>query len=196
MQYNLIAFILTGALLLTGCGSKRGPDLAPEPTRKIMKNIPNWYLDMPSEYGFRYETATATSQDAQMAVNKATLDAASRLAATIKSEMEGYTKRVQEENGFSDNSDLLDRYSQTQGQVIATTLQDYKVVKKELHEIKSNNQDIFRSYILIKWDEGAANKRLLDKIKADKEIYDAMRAADLLNEMEEKVNAYRQRAPE
>ena len=123
---------------------------------------------MPSEDGFRYETATATSQDAQMAVNKATLDAASRLAATIKSEMEGYTKRVQEENGFSDNSDLLDRYSQTRGQVIATTLQDYKVVKKELHEIKSNNQDIFRSYILIKWDEGAANKRLLDKIKADK----------------------------
>ena len=58
---------------------------------------------MPSESGFRYETATATSQDAQMAVNKATLDAASRLAATIKSEMEGYTKRVQEENGFSNS---------------------------------------------------------------------------------------------
>ena len=196
MKYILLALMITGVLVLTSCGSKRGPDLTPEPTRNIMKNIPDWYLNMPSEDGFRYETATATSQDAQMSVNKATLDAASRLAATIKSEMEGYTKRVQEENGFSDNSDLLDRYSQTQGQVIATSLQDYQVVKKELHEIKSNNQDIFRSYILIKWDEGAANKRLLDKIKADKEIYDAMRAADLLNEMEEKVNAYRQRIPE
>ena len=65
--------------------------------------------------------------------------------------------------------------------------------KKELLEEKSNTQNIFRSYILIEWDEGAANKRLLDQIQADKELYDAMRATDLLNEMEEKVEAYRNR---
>ena len=155
MNNNYIILMIAGLFILAGCGSKSGPDLSPEPTRKVMKNIPDWYLKPPPKEGYRYETGSATSQDLQLAVNKATLDAASRLAATIKSEMEGYTKRVQEENAFSDNSDLLDRYSQTQGQVIATTLQDYKVVKKELHEIKSNNQDIFRSYILIKWDEGA-----------------------------------------
>ena len=37
-----------------------------------------------------------------------------------------------------------------------------------------------------------AEKIALQKQK-DKEIYDAMRAADLLNEMEEKVDAYRKR---
>ena len=193
MKYNLLTILITASLILSGCGSKGGPDLSPEPTRKIMKNIPDWYLETPKTAGFRYESASATSQDLQLAVNKATLDAANRLAATIKSEMEGYTKRVQEENGLDSNSDILDRYSQTQGQIIATSLQDYTVAKKEILEEKSNTQNIFRAYILIEWDEGAANKRLLDQIQADKELYDAIRASDLLNEMEQKVEAYRQR---
>ena len=187
----LIVTVIT--FMVSGCGSVGGPDLSPEPTRKIMKNIPDWYLNTPLKEGFRYEAATATSQDLQLSVNKATLDAASRLAATIESEMEGYTKRVQEETGLGAGSDILDRYSQTQGQIIATSLKDYTVAKKEILEEKSNNQNIFRSYILIEWNEGAANQRLLDQLKADKEIYDAFRATDLLNEMEEKVEAYRNR---
>jgi len=188
---SLLTVVVT--LCLISCGAVGGPDLTPEPTRKVMKNIPDWFLNTPSKEGFRYETATATSQDLQLAINKATLDAASRLAATIQSEMEGYTKRVQEETGLGSDSDILDRYSQTQGQVIATALQDYIVAKKEILEEKSTTQDIFRAYILIEWDEGAANKRLLAQIKADKEVYDAIRATELLNEMEEKVEAYRQR---
>lgn len=188
---SLLTVVVT--LCLISCGSVGGPDLSPEPTRKVMKNIPDWFLNTPSKEGFRYETATATSQDLQLAINKATLDAASRLAATIQSEMEGYTKRVQEETGLGSDSDILDRYSQTQGQVIATALQDYIVAKKEILEEKSTTQDIFRAYILIEWDEGAANKRLLAQIQADKELYDAIRATELLNEMEEKVEAYRQR---
>jgi len=187
----LIVTVIT--FMVSSCGSVGGPDLSPEPTRKIMKNIPDWYLNTPLKEGFRYEAATATSQDLQLSVNKATLDAANRLAATIESEMEGYTKRVQEETGLGAGSDILDRYSQTQGQIIATSLKDYTVAKKEILEEKSNNQNIFRSYILIEWNEGAANQRLLDQLKADKEIYDAIRATDLLNEMEEKVEAYRNR---
>ena len=158
-----------------------------------MKDIPDWYLIPPSKDGYRYEAATATSQDLQLAVNKATLDAASRLAATIQSELEGYTKRVQEETGLGNNSGVLDRYSQTQGQIISTTLQDYEVVKTEILEEKSTTQNIFRAYVLLEWDEGAAHQRLLNKIQADKEIYDAIRASELMNEMESKVEAYRQR---
>jgi len=194
MAQHFLKLILTILLSLISfnCGSGN-PDLSPEPTRKVMKNIPDWFMTTPSKDGFRYETATATSQDLQLAINKATLDAASRLAATINSEMEGYTKRIQEENGLGADSDILDRYSQTQGQIIATALQDYAVAKKEILEEKSNTQYIYRAYVLLEWDEGAAHQRLLDKIKADKEIYDAVRASELMDEMEQKVSEYRQR---
>ena len=190
--FNITTFSLL-LLLSVNCSSNKGTDLSPEPTRKVMKNIPDWYLDTPVKDGFRYEAGSATSQDLQLSVNKATLDAASRLAATIESEMEGYTKRVQEETGLGADSDILDSYSQTQSQIIATSLKDYTIAKKEILEQKSNNQDIFRSYILIEWDEGAANKRLLDKIKADEQLYNAMRASELFDEMEAKVEKYRER---
>ena len=60
-------------------------------------------------------------------------------------------------------------------------------------EEKSDSQDIFRVYILVEWDEGAAHQRLLDRLKSDKEIFDAIRATELYEEMEKKVEAYRQR---
>ena len=53
--------------------------------------------------------------------------------------------------------------------------------------------NIYRAYILIEWDAGAANKKLLAKIKADEALYTAMRGTELFDEMEEKVEAYRNR---
>ena len=190
---HILLLSFTTLFLLNCGGASGGPDLSPDPTRKVMSNIPDWFLDTPKKEGFRYQAATATSQDLQLAINKATLDGASSLAAAIESVMEGYNKRVREENGLGGDSDILDRYSQTQGQIIATTLQDYEVVRKEILEEKSTTQNIFRAYVLLEWDEGAAHQRLLNKIQADKEIYDAIRASELMNEMESKVEAYRQR---
>lgn len=188
-----IYFVLFITLFLTGCGTTKGPNLAPEPTGKVMKNIPDWYINTPKKDGFRYAGATATSRDLQIAVNKATLDASNQLAGAMDSEMNALVKRVREETGISTDSDILDRFSQTQEQIISTALKDYEIVKKEILEEKSDSQDIFRAYILVEWDEGAAQKRLLDRIKADKEIYDAIRATELYEEMEQKVEAYRQR---
>ena len=107
--------------------------------------------------------------------------------------MNALIKRVREETGVSTDSDILDRFSQTQEQIISTSINDYDIMKKEILEESSDSQDIFRAYILIEWDEGAAQKRLLDRIKADKEIYDAIRASELYEEMEQKVDAYRKR---
>ncbi len=181
-------------LILISCAAPtKGPDLTPEPTKKMMSNIPEWFLTNPSEEGYRFQSSTATSQDMQASINKASLDAQTSLAATIESEMEGYIKRVQEETGIGAESNFMDRYSQTQGQVIATALNDYVVAKKEIIDESSGADPLFRAYVLIKWDEAAAHKRLLDQLKADKEIYDAIRESELVEEMENKVEAYRQR---
>ena len=49
----LIVPVIT--LMLLGCGgSVGGPDLSPEPTRKVMKNITDWYLKPPPKEGYRY----------------------------------------------------------------------------------------------------------------------------------------------
>ena len=175
------------------CGSSKGPDLSPEVSRKTLKNAPKWFMNTPEKEGYRYTTATATSQDMQLAVNKARLDAAQNLAGQVSSEMNGLVKRAQEETGLGADSDLIDQFSQTQEQVIATSLKDWKVSEKEIQEEKSNNQRIYRAYVLIEWDEGAANKRLLQKIKEDEKLYTLMRSTELFEEMDKKVEKYRKR---
>ena len=195
MKYKLLAFIITGTLLiLTGCGSKGGPDLSPEASRKTIKSAPDWMLNPPHKEGFKEQSSTATSQDMQMALDKARTTAATTLAGLIESEWNGLIKRAQEETGLAENSKIIDQFSNTQEQVISNRLQDMRVAKRELQEEKTNDgRRIYRAYVLVEYDEGAAHKRLLAKIKADEQLYNALRATELFEEMEDKVEAYRQR---
>jgi len=175
------------------CASKK-TDLNPEASKSVIKDAPDWYLETVKKEGFRLVSSTATSQDMQLAINKASIDAGNTLASMVKSEMNALVKRVREETGHEDDSELLDQFSQVQEQVVATTLQDWSIAKKQVvREKNSKGKNIFRAYVLIEWDEGAAQKRFLDRIKSEKEIYDAIRATELYEEMEDKVEKYRER---
>lgn len=179
--------------MLTGCGSKSGPDLSPDASKRTLGDMPDWFLNNPENEGYKYYAATETSRDMQMAIDKAALTAANALAGQMDSEMNALVKRAKEETGLGDNSDVIDRFSSTQEQIISNSLQDYKIKHKDI-QIESGN--IYRAYVLIEWDEGAANKRLLAQIKADEALYTAMRTTELFDEMEEKTEAYRQRQKE
>jgi len=111
----------------------------------------------------------------------------------MDSEMNALVKRAQEETGLGDASEVIDQFSKTQEQIISKSLQDYKVKSKDIQSESSNTGNIYRAYVLIEWDEGAAQKRLLAQIKADEALYTAMRATELFDEMEAKTEAYRQR---
>ena len=129
-----------------------------------------------------------------MASDKARTSASTTLAGLIESEWNSLVKRAQEETGLAENSKIIDQFSNTQEQIISNRLQDIRVAKRELQEEKTDDgRRIYRSYILVEYDEGAAQKRLLAKIKADEQLYNAMRATELFEEMEDKVEAYRQR---
>ena len=192
-KYLHLILLLTSSLFIFNCASKGSPDLTPEPSRKTMTNMPEWFLNTPVKEGIIYVSSTSTSQDMQLAINKATLDASTRLAGQVESEMNGYVERAQEEIGMGDNSDIIDSFNQTQSQVISSSLKSWKVSKKELQEERTNTGYIYKAYVLIEWDEGSAQKRLLAKIKADEKLFNAMRATELFDEMEEKVEAYRNR---
>ena len=135
-----IYLILFSMFFIFNCGGNKGPDLSPEVSRKTLKNAPKWFMDTPEKEGYKYTTATATSQDMQLAVNKARLDAAQTLAGQVSSEMNGLVKRAQEETGLGSDSDLIDQFSQTQEQVIATSLKDWRVAEKEIQETTRSHQ--------------------------------------------------------
>jgi len=193
MKNYFILSLLTFVLLIIGCGSKGGPDLSPEASIKTVKNLPDWYLNTPIKDGYQYAAAEATSQSMQLAVDKARVAAVSNLSQMIQSEWNGYTKRVQEETGMGIDSKLLDQFSTTQENVISNQLENVIVKEKEIQVENSSGTRIYRTFVLVELDENAAQEKLLAQIKADQQLYDAIKASELVDEMEQKVEAYRQR---
>ena len=193
MRNYLYFTLLIFGLLIIGCGSKSGPDLSPDASRKTVKNLPDWYMNTPVKDGYQYSAAEATSQSMQLAVDKARMAAVSNLSQIIKSEWNGYTKRVQEETGMGSDSKLLDQFSTTQENVISNQLDNVRVKEKEIQVENSDGTRIYRTFVLLEFDENAAQTKLLAQIKADQQLYDAIKAAELIEEMEQKVEAYRQR---
>ena len=194
MKIYHFLYITLCSLLLTGCGSKTGPDLSPEASRKAVKNLPEWMIKTPEKKGFKYTAAQATSQSMQLAVDKARVAAVSNLSQLVKSEWSGYTKRVQEETGMGSESNLLDQFSSTQENIISNQLENVLVKERDIQVENSDGTRIYRVYILVEYDLNAAHEKLLAQIKADQQLYDAIRASELVDEMEQKVEAYRQRS--
>ena len=193
MRNYFLFTLLTFSLFIIGCGSKSGPDLSPEASRKTVKNLPDWYMSTPVKDGYQYSAAEATSQSMQLAVDKVRVAAVSNLSQMIKSEWNGYTKRVQEETGMGSDSKLLDQFSTTQENVISNQLDNVRVKEKEIQVENSAGTRIYRAFVLVEFDENAAQAKLLAQIKADQQLYDAIKASELIDEMEQKVEAYRQR---
>ena len=193
MNKLFITYITIIGFLFIGCGSKSGPDLSPEASSKTVKNVPDWYLDTPKTEGYLYAASNATSQSMQLAVDKARMQAVSELSQMMKSEWGGYTKRVQEEIGTGLNSKLLDTFSQTQENTISNQLENIIVKEKDIQVINSSGAKIFNIYVLVEFNTNAAQEKLLAQIKADQQLYDAIKASELVDEMEQKVEAYHQR---
>ena len=193
MRNYFLFTLLTLSLFIIGCGTRSGPDLSPEASSKTVKNLPDWYMNTPGKDGYQYSAAEATSQSMQLAVDKARVAAVSNLSQMIKSEWNGYTKRMQEETGMGSDSKLLDQFSTTQENVISNQLDNVKVKEKEIQVENSDGTRIYRAFVLVEFDENAAQAKLLAQIKADQQLYDAIKASELVDEMEQKVEAYRQR---
>ena len=196
MKLHHIIYITICSLLLTSCGSRLGPDLSPEASRKAVKNLPKWFVETPVKDGYKYQAAQATSQSMQLAVDKARVAAVSNLSQLVKSEWSGYTKRVQEETGMGSESNLLDQFSSTQENIISNQLENVLVKERDIQVENSDGTRIYRVFILVEYDLNAANEKLLAQIKADQQLYDAIKASELVDEMEQKVEAYRQRYKE
>ena len=193
MNKLIIISITIIGFLFIGCGSKSGPDLSPEASSKTVKNIPDWYLDTPKTEGYLFAASNGTSQSMQLAVDKARMQAVSELSQMMKSEWGGYTKRVQEEIGTGIDSKLLDTFSQTQENTISNQLENIIVKEKDIQVMNSSGTRIYNVYVLVEFNTNAAQEKLLAQIKADQQLYDAIKASELVDEMEQKVEAYRQR---
>jgi hypothetical protein len=190
------------AVVLTGCGTFGAKSNAqapiPSPTPAVTKDqtvaaqgkvdapstidIPAWYIKAPaSTEDYVYISGTGYSSDLSMSQSKAVLDAQVKLADKINGTVNALMKQYKTDNGGAMGTD---KTSLTVKKLIVDTavtgyhLEDSRVV---------NENRAYRSFVLIRYPMGDANRLLKDKLQRENQNGTSVDAA--LDELEQEINA-------
>jgi hypothetical protein len=170
---HLALMLVLGALL--GCASTKG-------------DIPDWFLNPPSDPSYLFAAGTATSRDMQVAVDNAKASASRDLAQQFEMRVGNLTKQFQEEVGAGEDSELLQQFTSATKIVTDKVLNGARVDQRKLSEEKG----IHRAYVLMSLPVGAANQILMDQLKANQNLYTRFQASQAFEELQQELEAYRQ----
>ena len=171
------------ALSLAACGPAK-VDLTPPPSDKSLDNMPSWMMKPPDEVGYLFSTATATSQDMQMAIDKAKTAAQAQLAQQMETRLENLTKNFQEETGLAVGSQLLSEFTNATKTVAQQTLVGARIKEQKMVQDKG----VYRSYVLMSLPLGEANQVLINQVKTNQELYTRFRSTQAFEELEKEIN--------
>tara|TARA_Y100001980_G_C14457560_1_gene240147 strand:- start:345 stop:869 length:525 start_codon:yes stop_codon:yes gene_type:complete len=146
-----------------------------------MPKSPKWFLNVPEEEGYLFSVGTEKGDEMQNALTEAELIAATDLQRRLDNIGKGTLDRVNEE--INDRA-AIDNFTDVRNVTYKVREGGYTLVERDY----TSEGSIIRAYVLIKYDLNAAEKRLLDKIKKNKELNDALRSSQLYKEMEERVS--------
>tara|TARA_Y100001970_G_scaffold242964_1_gene307838 strand:- start:7993 stop:8526 length:534 start_codon:yes stop_codon:yes gene_type:complete len=172
-QNNRLLPLALALLIFTACAS-------------TLSKTPKWFLSPTQKKGYIYAVGTEKGNEMQNALDEATDVAARRLSQTIESDMEANSKRVQEE--IKDIA-VTDTYDNIQSSVMAASMNNWKVVKQDVVP----ESGLFRAYVMIQWNKGAAYDILMEKFEAEEELNQRFRKTELWKDMKKEVDAYRKR---
>jgi len=173
MKY-IMTCVVASVVVLSGCSTfKADPNKTVEIPANKLDNIPQWYLAKdPDDTKFIVVTATDVSKDMQFAIDKATLNAKTQLAARLKSDVDSVTRESTLENAGSGSAveREIDRVSKVRvKQAIGMFKRENIAVFKE--------GDVYRAYVQFKIATEDA-QRLTQPVGKNKNREDRMKELD------------------
>ncbi|NTV46487.1 MAG: hypothetical protein HGB11_08220 [Chlorobiales bacterium] len=182
MRY-ILSILVVFAFIASGCGSSKqsmqGADAG---------DIPGWYMNPPQDKNYLYATNTQTSQDMQLAVDKATTGARSEIGRQVEVRLKSLQKKFTEETGKGDDAQLLQMFSQAEKVVVSTALSGTRI--KQNKQVKDGK--MYRSYVLVEYPIGEASQQFLEQLKKNEQMYTRFREAKAMQDLEDEVDKYEQ----
>lgn len=172
---HLLGLFLIGATLV-GCGGSSQVEGGEE--------VPDWYLNTPEDPNYVYAANSATSQQMQVAIDKATTGARGDLAANLETKIESMTKSFTEEVG----DELRQQYTEAQKEITSTVLRGTSPTERE---VRKQDNGSYRAFVLMELPVGEAAQEFLSKVNNnDDEMYTRFRSSQAFKEMKEAVDEY------
>ena len=173
--YLTVLFVLT-LLLLSSCGGS---------SQTNIDNVPDWYLNTPSDPNYIFAPAQSRSKSMQLAIDKATTDGRAEIAREIETKLEGLQKKFDEEVGVGEDAQLLQQFTQANKTVVSNVLSGSSVIKKAVFE----DDDLYEAYVLVQYPIGAASAEYMKQLEKT-QAYTRFRASETFKELEEEVKKY------
>lgn len=148
--------------------------------------IPKWYANVPQDPNYLFAANTQTSEDMQLAVDKATEAARADIGRQMQVRVEGLQKRFSEETGSGSDAQLLQMFTQAEKTVVSTTLEGSKVKQQKI----VRDGSLWRAYVLVQYPIGAANEALMQQIRNNNQMYTRFRASQAFKDLQNEVDRY------
>jgi len=181
---NKILFaMLALVFLIAGCAS-RGETKVGDIT------IPDWYLNTTQDDNYILGKATATSQDLQLAIDKAKQQARLDIAENLESHIMALIKKFEEEVGGAEEGEFLEQFTQVSKNVVDQTL----VGSRERDKTIKPEGKGFRAFMLMELPIGKAREELLKQLYSDEnhQLYTRFRSSQSFQELKEEIESLRE----
>ena len=179
LSINLILLVFSVTAMF-GCGGSKSL----HGTGK--GDVPNWFTNRPNDPNYFFDASTATSQDLQLAIDKATVSARAEIGRQVDLKVKALQKRFNEEVGVGEDSEFATLFTSVTKIIVSTSLSGSKVIKQK----QSRDGGVWRAYVLVEYPIGEANQALLNQIKKNQNMYTRFRASEAFKELERETKKY------
>ena len=157
-----------------------------EQVSKQITNIPDWYLNMPTDEEAIYSSGSAKAPDLQLAVDIAILNAKTVLADRINGKLSSMTKTFVAKIGSSDlDTSVLSEIEKTSKNIVAEVdVAGYSVTKSDVTQDGTQ----YRAYVLLEYSNEEAIKIMMNRMRKDRMVYSRLRSTEAWKELENQVD--------
>jgi hypothetical protein len=157
-----------------------------EQVSKQITNIPDWYLNMPTDEEAIYSSGSAKAPDLQLAVDIAILNAKTVLADRINGKLSSMTKTFVAKIGSSDlDTSVLSEIEKVSKNVVAEVdVAGYSVTKSNVTQDGTQ----YRAYVLLEYSNEEAIKIMMNRMRKDRMVYSRLRSTEAWKELENQVD--------
>ena len=157
-----------------------------EQVSKQITNIPDWYMNVPTDEEAIYSSGTARAPVIQLAVDIAIMNAKSVLADRINGKLSSMTKTFVAKIGSSDlDTSVLSEIEKVSKNVIAEVdVAGYSVTKSDVTQDGTQ----YRAYVLLEYSNEEAIKIMMNRMRKDRMVYSRLRSTEAWKELENQVD--------
>jgi hypothetical protein len=157
-----------------------------EQVSKQITNIPDWYLNMPTDEEAIYSSGSAKAPDLQLAVDIAIMNAKTVLADRINGKLSSMTKTFIAKIGSSDlDTSVLSEIEKVSKNVVAEVdVAGYSVTKSDVTQDGTQ----YRAYVLLEYSNEEAIKIMMNRMRKDRMVYSRLRSTEAWKELENQVD--------